>query len=160
MLYGGRLEQCVDASRLVIPGLENAITAIKKQQKQRSRSKENDRENGNDNHLPSHLFTDSNDSDNDNDNNKIKSSDNHHSNNKDNNNDDNPSSCFPVLFIGVDGQQAHELDSPSFYNLAEIDQMVITIQQLMTLAKVTTKDIGIIAAFRNQVVDRMDINTP
>ena len=157
MLYGGRLEQCVDASRLVIPGLENAITAIKKQQKHRSRSNENDRENGNDNHRPSQLFTDSNDSDNDNDNNKIKSSDNPHNSN--NNNDDTPSSCFPVLFIGVDGQQAHELDSPSFYNLAEIDQMVITMQQLMTLTKVTTKDIGIIAAFRNQV-GRMDINTP
>lgn len=54
----------------------------------------------------------------------------------------------------MDGQHTHELDSPSFYNLLEIDKVVQTCKDLISdpSLKVSTADIGVIAAFRSQVL--------
>eukprot|EP01038_Epipyxis_sp_PR26KG_P010898 gene10898-14628_t len=61
---------------------------------------------------------------------------------------------FPLLFIGVNGKHAHEMDSPSFYNTKEVNKVVETCQSLLTSStvKVKVSDIGVIAAFRNQVL--------
>lgn len=61
---------------------------------------------------------------------------------------------FPLLFIGVDGQHYHELDSPSFYNINEIVKTVETIKLLLSNKElnISTKDIGIICAFRSQIL--------
>jgi hypothetical protein len=32
-----------------------------------------------------------------------------------------PKRDFPLLFVGVDGQHSHEVDSPSFFNPEEVN---------------------------------------
>ena len=61
---------------------------------------------------------------------------------------------FPMLFIGVDGRHSHELDSPSFHNPEEIDEVIRICKDLLTSTEITvsTKDIGVICAFRSQVL--------
>jgi hypothetical protein len=61
---------------------------------------------------------------------------------------------FPLLFIGVDGQHYHELDSPSFYNISEISKTIETIKLLLNNKNLnlSTIDIGIICAFRSQIL--------
>jgi len=62
-----------------------------------------------------------------------------------------PSSAA-VHFIAIDGQHAHELDSPSFYNLFEIEAVVQVCLSLVSLKGTNPADIGVIAAFRSQVL--------
>ena len=57
---------------------------------------------------------------------------------------------FPLLMVGVDGQHQHEPNSPSFYNLQEISEVVRVCVSLAE--KVKAKNIGVIAAFRQQVL--------
>jgi len=57
----------------------------------------------------------------------------------------------------VNGKQEHPLDSPSFYNTLEIDALVLLCKQIMTRpdltnGRVLVTDIGIIGAFRAQVL--------
>jgi helicase MOV-10 len=61
---------------------------------------------------------------------------------------------FVVLFQGVDGRHRHEIDSPAFYNVEEIATVVDLCSSLTQSPdlKVTTKDIGVIGAFRSQVL--------
>ena len=60
----------------------------------------------------------------------------------------------PIHFVGINGIHAHELDSPSYYNEMEIAAVVQLCKDLTTDVKiaVTEMDIGIIAAFRSQVL--------
>jgi hypothetical protein len=62
---------------------------------------------------------------------------------------------FVVLFHGVDGRHRHEIDSPAFYNLEEIEIIINLCSSLLHPSSglhITTKDIGIIGAFRSQIL--------
>ena len=61
---------------------------------------------------------------------------------------------FPMLFVGVDGRHSHEVDSPSFHNPEEIDEVIRICKDLLTSTEITvsTKDVGVICAFRSQVL--------
>ena len=64
---------------------------------------------------------------------------------------------FPAIFYGVDGEHDHLLDSPSFFNVKEIEAMVELCKRLVTSPELTggrllVSDIGIIGAFRAQVL--------
>lgn len=65
-------------------------------------------------------------------------------------------SQFPVLVLGIDGEQKHTMDSPSFYNTNEANSVVQECQSLMSSQNFKTAvkqtDIGVIAAFRAQVL--------
>ena len=56
--------------------------------------------------------------------------------------------------MGVNGIHAHELDSPSFYNELEISTVVELCKNLISSSSVPVEqtDIGVIAAFRSQVL--------
>jgi DNA polymerase III delta prime subunit len=62
--------------------------------------------------------------------------------------------AFPMLFVGVDGQHYHAIDSPSFYNLHEAMKVVEVIKSLLTETSlgITTQSIGVIGGFRSQVL--------
>ena len=72
---------------------------------------------------------------------------------------------FPLLCLGVVGVDAHLVDSPSFWNLAEVDAVCGAIASLLSearaarsagssslLADLTELDIGVIAPYRQQVL--------
>lgn len=63
---------------------------------------------------------------------------------------------FPVLTVGVEGQQKHLMDSPSYYNLEEGNKIVSLCVSLLTDANISGRvkesEIGVIAAFRQQVL--------
>jgi superfamily I DNA and/or RNA helicase len=63
---------------------------------------------------------------------------------------------FPVLVFGVKGTHKHVIDSPSYYNMDEGNAVVELLTSLLTEniagERVKQKDIGIIAAFRSQVL--------
>ena len=68
------------------------------------------------------------------------------------------SGCFniqksPLWFIGVDGQDAHDIDSPSFYNLAEVNTVCRVVLDLLksNAVEVSPEDFGIIAPYWRQV---------
>ena len=65
-----------------------------------------------------------------------------------------PNKEMGSLFIGVIGQHSHELDSPSFYNLSELSKTVEVCRSLLSSSsvKISTKDIGVICAFRSQIL--------
>lgn len=69
------------------------------------------------------------------------------------NNENRP---FVVLFKGVDGRHRHEIDSPAFYNIEEISAVVEICSSLIfeygKELQISTKDIGVIGAFRSQVL--------
>ncbi|XP_042339552.1 putative helicase mov-10-B.2, partial [Plectropomus leopardus] len=64
---------------------------------------------------------------------------------------------FPVIFHGVMGKDEREANSPSFFNVSEIEVLVDYLTKLMEtqgkkgLPKLSAKDIGIIAPYRKQV---------
>jgi len=62
------------------------------------------------------------------------------------------STHFPLLFVGVNGQHEHERESPSYYNKDEINEVVRVCKSLIMSRKVPAKDIGVIAAYRQQVL--------
>ncbi|CAN9511896.1 unnamed protein product [Ophioblennius macclurei] len=68
-----------------------------------------------------------------------------------------PRKGFPVIFHGVMGKDEREANSPSFFNVTEIEVLVDYLTKLMEtqgkkgLPKLSAKDIGIIAPYRKQV---------
>uniref|UniRef100_A0A671Q0P8 RNA helicase n=1 Tax=Sinocyclocheilus anshuiensis TaxID=1608454 RepID=A0A671Q0P8_9TELE len=68
-----------------------------------------------------------------------------------------PKSEFPVIFHGVIGKDERESNSPSFFNTSEIDIMIDYLKKLLLtqakkgIAKISPKEIGIIAPYRKQV---------
>uniref|UniRef100_A0A671LT19 RNA helicase n=1 Tax=Sinocyclocheilus anshuiensis TaxID=1608454 RepID=A0A671LT19_9TELE len=67
-----------------------------------------------------------------------------------------PKSEFPVIFHGVIGKDERESNSPSFFNTSEIDIIIDYMKKLLTqakkgIAKISPKEIGIIAPYRKQV---------
>lgn len=64
---------------------------------------------------------------------------------------------FPLIFHGVMGKDEREANSPSFFNVSEIEVLVDYLTKLMEtqgkkgLPKLSPKDIGIIAPYRKQV---------
>ncbi|KAI1893092.1 hypothetical protein AGOR_G00140310 [Albula goreensis] len=68
-----------------------------------------------------------------------------------------PKKGFPVIFHGVAGKDERESNSPSFFNRNEIDIIVDYLKKLLDtqakkgLAKITPREIGIIAPYRKQV---------
>ena len=60
----------------------------------------------------------------------------------------------PLYFFGVEGVDMAELDSPSYFNLVEAAALVDLVQKLLTSSKVKvhTGEVGVIAAFRRQVL--------
>ena len=57
---------------------------------------------------------------------------------------------FPLLMVGVDGQHQHDYNSPSFYNLQEIGEVIRVCESLAKTVR--PKHIGVIAAYRQQVL--------
>lgn len=68
-----------------------------------------------------------------------------------------PKKGFPVIFHGVMGKDEREANSPSFFNVSEIEVLMDYLVKLIDtqgkkgLPKLTAKDIGIIAPYRKQV---------
>ncbi|XP_051949737.1 putative helicase mov-10-B.1 [Xyrauchen texanus] len=68
-----------------------------------------------------------------------------------------PKKQFPVIFHGVIGKDDRELNSPSFFNTSEIDIIIDYLKKLLLtqakkgIAKISPKEIGIIAPYRKQV---------
>ncbi|XP_051890987.1 putative helicase MOV-10 isoform X2 [Pristis pectinata] len=68
-----------------------------------------------------------------------------------------PKKKFPLIFHGVLGQDQREEKSPSFFNVDEIDLVLFYLKNLLTnqgkkgLAKISPKEIGVIAPYRKQV---------
>lgn len=64
---------------------------------------------------------------------------------------------FPLIFHGVMGKDEREANSPSFFNVSEIEVLVDYLIKLLEtqgkegLPKLSAKDIGIIAPYRKQV---------
>uniref|UniRef100_A0A8C5BGX8 RNA helicase n=1 Tax=Gadus morhua TaxID=8049 RepID=A0A8C5BGX8_GADMO len=69
-----------------------------------------------------------------------------------------PKMGFPVIFHGVTGVDEREANSPSFFNVAEVEQLMEYVKKLLErhgrkgLYKISPKDIGIIAPYRKQVL--------
>ncbi|XP_065103210.1 putative helicase mov-10-B.2 [Paramisgurnus dabryanus] len=77
-----------------------------------------------------------------------------------------PKQGFPVIFHGVPGKDERESNSPSFFNTFEIDIIMGYLEKLLLtqakrgIAKISPKEIGIIAPYRKQVEKiRQAINT-
>ncbi|XP_026122041.1 putative helicase mov-10-B.1 [Carassius auratus] len=68
-----------------------------------------------------------------------------------------PNKGFPVVFHGVMGKDERESNSPSFFNVTEIEVIVSYLNKLIQsqgkkgLPKLSTSDIGIITPYRKQV---------
>lgn len=64
---------------------------------------------------------------------------------------------FPVIFHGVIGKDEREANSPSFFNVSEIEILINYLNKLIQtqgkngLPKLSATDIGIIAPYRKQV---------
>lgn len=64
---------------------------------------------------------------------------------------------FPVVFHGVQGLDEREGNSPSFFNVSEIDVVVSHLKKLLQnqgkkgIRKLSPKEIGIISPYRKQV---------
>ena len=62
-----------------------------------------------------------------------------------------------MIFHGVTGVDEREANSPSFFNVAEVEQLMEYVKKLLErhgrkgLYKISPKDIGIIAPYRKQV---------
>uniref|UniRef100_A0A8D3DC35 RNA helicase n=1 Tax=Scophthalmus maximus TaxID=52904 RepID=A0A8D3DC35_SCOMX len=72
-----------------------------------------------------------------------------------------PKKGFPVIFHGVMGKDEREANSPSFFNVSEIEVLVGYLTKLVEtqgkkgLPTLAAKDIGIIAPYRKQVRRRV-----
>ncbi|XP_078276687.1 putative helicase MOV-10 isoform X2 [Rhinoraja longicauda] len=68
-----------------------------------------------------------------------------------------PKKDFPLIFHGVLGLDEREEKSPSFFNVDEIDEVLLYLKYLLTnqgkkgIAKISPKEIGVIAPYRKQV---------
>lgn len=64
---------------------------------------------------------------------------------------------FPLLCIGVNGDDSHLVDSPSFWNVAEIEAVCAAVSSLLeesrlTATPLTALDVGVISPYRQQVL--------
>ncbi len=59
---------------------------------------------------------------------------------------------IPMVFYNVDGNHEHDLDSPSYYNEAEVMKVVELCQSIAQEGLIPIREIGVIAAFRKQVL--------
>lgn len=64
---------------------------------------------------------------------------------------------FPLLCLGVAGDDSHLVDSPSFWNLAEIEYVCAAITSLIEESRragapLTALDVGVISPYRQQVL--------
>lgn len=62
-----------------------------------------------------------------------------------------PNPKFPLIFHGVTGDNAREGNSPSWFNAAEVEQVLVYVERLLGGRKVSASDIGIIAPYQKQV---------
>ncbi|TRY87279.1 hypothetical protein DNTS_028207 [Danionella cerebrum] len=68
-----------------------------------------------------------------------------------------PKKGFPVIFHGVPGKDEREANSPSFFNVFEINIIVDYLKKLLLtqgkkgISRISPKEIGIIAPYRKQV---------
>uniref|UniRef100_A0A673H546 RNA helicase n=1 Tax=Sinocyclocheilus rhinocerous TaxID=307959 RepID=A0A673H546_9TELE len=68
-----------------------------------------------------------------------------------------PKRGFPVIFHGVPGKDERESNSPSFFNIYEIEIIVGYLKKLLLtqakkgISRISPRDIGIIAPYRKQV---------
>ncbi|KAG2468529.1 SDE3 helicase, partial [Polypterus senegalus] len=68
-----------------------------------------------------------------------------------------PKPGFPVIFKGVMGQDEREENSPSFFNVAEIEEVVTYLKKILQtqgkkgISQISPKEIGIITPYRKQV---------
>lgn len=65
-----------------------------------------------------------------------------------------PNTGFPVIFHGVIGDDKREANSPSFFNIAEVEVMRMYVKYLLQTAdkmRLDISDIGIITPYRKQV---------
>ncbi|KAM5180413.1 helicase MOV-10 [Mantella aurantiaca] len=68
-----------------------------------------------------------------------------------------PKKGFPIIFHGVLGKDEREGNSPSFFNVAEIEVLMSYLKALLEtqkkkgIAKISSKEIGIISPYRKQV---------
>ncbi|KAM4701901.1 helicase MOV-10 [Discoglossus pictus] len=68
-----------------------------------------------------------------------------------------PRKGFPIIFHGVLGKDEREGNSPSFFNINEIEEVMTYLEYLLKsqgkkgLAKISPKEIGIISPYRKQV---------
>lgn len=68
-----------------------------------------------------------------------------------------PTKGFPVIFHGVPGKDERESNSPSFFNIFEINILIDYLKKLLLtqpkkgISRIFPKDIGIIAPYRKQV---------
>ncbi|XP_066519855.1 putative helicase mov-10-B.1 isoform X2 [Hoplias malabaricus] len=68
-----------------------------------------------------------------------------------------PKKGFPVIFHGVMGKDERESNSPSFFNVSEIEVLISYLNKLIVtqgkqgIPKLSATDIGIIAPYRKQV---------
>ena len=95
----------MDASRLMIEGLEQAIDAIKKQHNKEQDRQQNEQQDGQQNDPNNHTNHNQNDTHSNLSTDTATITAATSNNNSNSNEDSTPSSCFPVLFVGVDGQQ-------------------------------------------------------
>lgn len=60
----------------------------------------------------------------------------------------------PLLFFGVEGLQENQIDTPSFWNVAEAEKVADIVESLVTSKRVKclATDIGVMAPFRQQVL--------
>ena len=58
----------------------------------------------------------------------------------------------PITFHAVEGKHEHDIDSPSFYNAAEVAKVVEICVSLVQSKLINASEIGVIAAFRRQVL--------
>ena len=62
-----------------------------------------------------------------------------------------PNPKFPIIFHGIEGESIQEANSPSWFNIAEIEQVLFYVTQLITVLRKKGSDIGIITPYHKQV---------
>uniref|UniRef100_A0A4W3IM21 RNA helicase n=1 Tax=Callorhinchus milii TaxID=7868 RepID=A0A4W3IM21_CALMI len=64
---------------------------------------------------------------------------------------------FPIIFYGVSGKEEREANSPSFFNVEEIEVVLLYLHKLLTsqgkkgIARISPREIGVISPYRKQV---------
>ena len=58
---------------------------------------------------------------------------------------------FPLIFHGINGENDREANSPSWFNRAEIEQVLYYVNNVLQTTRTDIKDIGIIAPYQKQV---------
>ncbi|KAK3272925.1 hypothetical protein CYMTET_18811 [Cymbomonas tetramitiformis] len=61
-----------------------------------------------------------------------------------------PNPHFPLLFVGVEGEDAQEGDSPSFFNIFEAIQIKDLVSDLLRTQRMDPQDVTVISPYRKQ----------